>query len=136
MKKVIFVFSLAFGFILFSAFTPSETVTTDLEIVDLNASTALVGTGRLTACYVAGGPATVTYRLYEQNGPGNVAGNGDCSSSQLTLAMGEWEVYAISDIPAYVVFTYDFCGVQGQFGRFHPGGSAEILINNSFYIPC
>ncbi|MEM9548946.1 MAG: hypothetical protein AAGA77_23370, partial [Bacteroidota bacterium] len=71
----------------------------------------------------------------EQNGPGNVTGAVDCMSDNLTLDMGEWELFVTSNIPAFVVFNWEFCGVQGTFSRFHPGGGAEINFT-SIFIPC
>ncbi|MEM9548906.1 MAG: hypothetical protein AAGA77_23170, partial [Bacteroidota bacterium] len=63
MKKVFYFFSLAFTITLFSAFTTTATITTDLEVEKENVSDVLLGTGRFSGCYVAGSPAIIEYRL-------------------------------------------------------------------------
>ncbi len=135
MKKVFFFFSLAFTITLFSAFTPTETITTDIEIKAENSAVALLGTGRLFGCYAAGSIGNIDYRLEEQLGPGNITGDVDCIGTTLTLDIGEWELLVTSDIPAYVVFNWEFCGQQGQYAQFHPGGGVEVSFT-SLFIPC
>lgn len=136
MKKVFYVLSFASMFILFSAFISTDSSTINLEKEDVSTSEVMIGSGRLAGCYIAGGPATITYRLDEQNGPGNVTGTADCIGGNVTLAMGEWDVFATSFVPAFVVITYDFCGVQQQIGKFHPGNGLEIQFNAPIFIPC
>lgn len=136
MKKVLYVFSFALTLILFSAFTPTETTTTNLENLEIISSEIMVGTGKIMGCYTATRPGNVEFRLEEQFGAGEYTEDADCQSKFPVLDMGEWNLYVSSDVPANFIIKLNYCGMPTiTLTGYHSGVGGEIYVDD-FYISC